>query len=107
MQNTIVSLLQKEGDWWSAIFLILGLVMFFPVGILTEISERAGRRVGWRYIILLEVVVVGLVVVTMILLKRFYPELSWFAPLVGIGLSALIRGAMWCFGQLSSSDDDL
>ncbi len=107
MQNTIVSLLEKEGDWWSAIFLILGLVMFFPIGILTEISERAGWHFGWRHIILLEVVVVSLIVVAMILLKRFYTDLSWFAPLVGVGMAALIRVARWCFAQLAGSDDDL
>jgi len=107
MQNTIVSLLEREGDWWSAIFLILGLVIFFPVGILTEIGERAGWHVGWRHIILLEVVAIGSVVVAMMLLKRFYPELSWFAPLVGVSLAALIRGVMWCFGQLAGSDDNL
>lgn len=112
-QNTIAMsgfnfrLLEIDGDWWSAMFFIFGLFMFFPVGILTEISEHTGWKIGWRHVFCLEVIFIALTVVAMVLLKRFYPELPWFAPWDGFCFAALVRGAMWFLGRFISPDDDL
>ena len=88
-------------------FFIFGLAMFFPVGILTEIGERVGWRVGWRHIIGLEVICLAFTVGAMILLKRAYPELPWYAPWDGLCFAALARGVMWFLGRFVSSDDDV
>jgi Mn2+/Fe2+ NRAMP family transporter len=108
MQNIIAMIGISSGErgahWWDAMFLIFGIVMLFPVTFLTEIGERIGWQIGWRHIIWLEVIVIGLIVVAMLFLKRAYPELHWFEPIGGIFFAALIRGIVW-FSNRSVDDD--
>jgi hypothetical protein len=93
--------------WYRCMFLGFGIVMFFPVQFLTEIGDRIGWEIGWRHVIWLEVVIIGLMVITTMVLMRFYPEMPWFESLGGIIFAALIRGIVWLVKQVSSPDDDL
>ena len=83
-----------SAHWYIWMFLGFGIVMFFPVEFLTEIGDRTGWSIGWRHVIWLEVILIGITVVAMMLLKRAYPELHWYEPLGGIGLAGLMRGVM-------------
>ena len=109
MQNIIVigfSTGLKSGlHWWDWLFLIFGIMMFFPVTLLGEIGERTGWMIRWRHIFWLEVIVASLTVVSMILIKRAYPELHWFEPVGGFVFAGLFRGAVWFLTR--SSDDNL
>jgi hypothetical protein len=35
----------------------------------------------------------------MIVLKRHYPNLRWFFPLIPLGFAAAARGIIWCINR--------
>ena len=93
--------ISSGGSWYQLMFIGFGIIMVFPIRFLTEISEwTTGWEIGWRQVIWLELILIGLIVVAMMLLKQTYPELHWFEPIGGICLAALMRGILWFVEQL-------
>jgi uncharacterized membrane protein len=111
MQNIVamigISLGAGGARWYDWMFLGFGLVICFPAEFLNEISEWTGREVRLRHVVWLEVILIGLIVVLTMLLKRAYPELPWFEPLIPIGFVVFFtRGIIWFINQLSDPDED-
>jgi hypothetical protein len=94
--------------WYGWMFVGLAIFIVCPAWSMGEISNLTGWKFSWRHIIWLEVIFIGIMVVTTILLKRAYPEMPWFQPLTGIALVAFIRVVFWVMHQLfpSEFDDD-
>ena len=86
-------------------FVGFAILVIFPDKALDDIGERTGRAFGRRHLVWFEIILIGLIIVAMIILKRFYPELRWFLPLIPIGFLALIRGIIWISNR--SVDDGL
>jgi len=111
MQNIVAMIGISTGaggaHWYAWMFLGFGIVVCFPAEFLDEIGGWTGREVRLRHVVWLEVILIGLIVVLMFLLKRAYPEIRWFEPLVAIGFVAFFtRGIMWFINQLSDPDED-
>ncbi|HVU08139.1 MAG TPA: hypothetical protein VHG89_06315 [Verrucomicrobiae bacterium] len=90
----------KGATWYDWMFLGLAIVIIFP----DEALDNVGLILNWHNLIWLEVIFIGIVITAVIILKRFYPELHWFLPLIAIGLVAFIRGIIW-FISRSAGDD--
>jgi hypothetical protein len=86
--------------WYGWMFLGLAIVIMFP----EEALENVRLGFTWGKLIWLEVVFIGISVVAMIVLKRYYPNLRWFYPLIPLGFVAAIRGIIWFIDR---SDNDL
>jgi hypothetical protein len=86
--------------WYGWMFLGLAIVIIFP----DEALENVRLGFTWRNLIWLEVIFIGIILVAMIALKRDYPDLRWFFPLIPLGFVTAIRGIIW---YINRSDDDL
>ena len=87
-------------SWYYWMFLGLAVLIIFP----DEALDNAGLTFDWRHLIWLEVILISMIIVAMVVLKRFYPDLRWYLPLIAIGFVALIRGILW-FINRSAGDD--
>jgi hypothetical protein len=96
-----INLGSNHASWYAWMFLGFAVLIIFP----DEALDNIGWTFDWRHLIWLEVVLITIIIVTMIILKRFYPELHWFLPLIAIGFVAVIRGIIWFVNR--SADDDL
>jgi hypothetical protein len=86
--------------WYGWMFLGLAIVIMFP----DEALENVRLDFTWRKLIWLEVIFIGISLVAMIVLKRYYANLRWFYPLISLGFVAAIRGIIWFINR---SDNDL
>lgn len=86
--------------WYGWMFLGLAFVIIFP----DEALENVRLGFTWRNLIWLEIIFIGIILVAMIVLKRYYPNLRWFYPLAPLGFVAAIRCIIWFIDR---SDDDL
>jgi hypothetical protein len=86
--------------WYGYMFLGLAIVIMFP----DEALENVHLGFSWRNLIWLEVIFIGIILVAMIVLKRYYLNLRWFSPLIPLSFVAVIRGIIWFFNR---SDDGL
>jgi len=93
------------GHWYDFIFIALAAAMVYPDRVLLYIGESTGWAVGWRHVVMLEVVVVNLLLVAMEWLQPIYPELSWWYPLVCVGGLAVVRGLMWLVTDMANLGD--
>lgn len=84
-------LASRMTPWYGWMFLGLALVIMFP----DEALENVRLGFTWRNLIWLEVVFIGSSLVAIIVLKRYYPEMRWFFPLIPLGFAAAIRGIIW------------
>jgi hypothetical protein len=72
-------------------FFGLGLVIMFPDKALENVHLRLTRR----HLISLEVIFLGILLAAVIIVKRFYPQMQWFSPLIPLGLAAAARLFHW------------
>jgi len=86
--------------WYGWMFLGFAVVIMFP----DEALENVRLGFTSRNLIWLEVIFIGISLVAMIVLKRYYPNLRWFYPLIPLGFVAVIRGIIWLINR---SYDDL
>jgi hypothetical protein len=91
--------------WYNLIILGLSAAIVYPDKVLGWIEDRTGRAFGWRHIILLEVISVGLLILVMTLLISVYPRLDWWYPVLFVGLLAVVRVMMWLALQFFGFDD--
>jgi hypothetical protein len=96
-----INLGANRSSWYGWMFLGLAVLIIFP----DEALDSIRLTFDWRHLIWLEVVLISIIIVAMIILKRFYPELRWFLPLIAIGFVAVIRGIILFINR--SVDDDL
>jgi hypothetical protein len=104
MRNMIASVFSlgaNHASWYAWMFLGFAVLIIFP----DEASDNIGWTFDWRHLIWLEAILISIVIVAMIILKRFYPDLQWYLPLIAIGFVALIRGIVWFINR--SVDNDL
>lgn len=66
--------------------------------------ESVRLSLTWRNLIWLEGLFMGGVVLAMIVLKRYYPDLHWYFPLLPLGLVAALPGLAWFINR---GDDNL
>lgn len=78
--------------WYGWMFLGLACVIIFP----DEMLDSLNLTFDWRHLVWLEVIFIGIIIASTIILKRHYPALRWYLPLVAIGFAALIRG-IWSY----------
>jgi hypothetical protein len=95
MIASVLNLGANHVSWYGWMFLGFAFLIIFPDEALDGIGERTGWAFDRRDVIWFEVILIGLSIVAMILLKRFYPELRWFLPLIAIGFVTLIRGVVF------------
>lgn len=81
--------------WYGWMFLGLACVIIFP----DAAPENVRLGFTWRNPIWLEVIFIGILLVAVIILKRFYPDLRWFFPLIPLGFVAVIRGIIWSINR--------
>jgi hypothetical protein len=70
---------------------LLAATIVYPDQVLDWIGERTGKVFGWKHVACLEVIAIGVLILTMKLLMPVYPKLTWWYPLAGIGLIGLFR----------------
>jgi hypothetical protein len=82
-----------RGRWHWYDFIIVGLaaVIVYPDKVLDWIGDRTGGVFGFRHVVYIEVVAIGLMFVVMTLLMPVYPKLEWWYPLLYVGLLGLFR----------------
>jgi hypothetical protein len=57
------------------------------------------------YLLALELLAIGLVTVTMVLLRQHYPRLKWWEPFVAVCALAAVRIGVWLVTRLFGFDD--
>jgi hypothetical protein len=92
--------------WYYYLLLGLAAMIVYPDKILDELSDRTGREFGWQYVLVLEAVAIGLMIVAMHLLTPRYPKLTWWLPVLFVGGIAAIRFLMWRVVRMFGFDDD-
>jgi hypothetical protein len=95
MMALVLNLGSRMTPWYGWMFLGFAFVIMFPGGALENV--RLGFT--WRNLIWLEVIFIGIILVAMIVLKRHYPNLRWFFPLIPLGFAAAARGIIWCINR--------
>jgi hypothetical protein len=79
-------------NWYDLIFIGLAAMAVYPDKVLDWASGITGKKFGWRHLIALELIILGLLTLTMHLLMPHYPKLQWWYPLIFIGILTLVRG---------------
>jgi hypothetical protein len=91
--------------WYDIIIVGLAAAIVYPDKVLDWVGERTGKAFGWRHIIWLEVIAIGLMIFAMTLLMPIYPRLEWWYPLLLVGAFALLRGIMWVLLEMFGFHD--
>jgi len=91
--------------WYDFILIGLAAAIVYPDKILEWVSEKTGRSYGLMALLVVEVVAIGLMIMTMVLLMPAYPKLEWSQPLLFVGCVALFRLLMWAALRMFGFDD--
>ncbi|MBN9690472.1 MAG: hypothetical protein J0M24_09540 [Verrucomicrobia bacterium] len=78
-------------EWYEVLLLGLAAVVVYPDKVLEWIGEWTGWSLGFRHLIYLEMVALGLIVLAMSLLMPAYPQLAWWKPILMIGFLGVVR----------------
>jgi inner membrane protein involved in colicin E2 resistance len=78
---------RSRWHWYDFIIVGLAFAIVYPDKILNWISERTGKTYGWKHLIWLEVIAIGL-------LMPSYPNLEWWYPLMVTAALGLVRAIM-------------
>ncbi len=78
-------------NWYDLVFLVLALVIVYPDTIREKISEAIDKPLGFRSILLLELLALSAMAFSTWLLMPHYPNLEWWHPAAWVGIVALFR----------------
>jgi hypothetical protein len=99
--ETGINLGVNSASWYAWMFLGFAFLIIFP----DEALDSIRLSFDWRHLIWLEVILISIIIAAMIILKRFYPDVRWYLPLIAISFVALIRAIIWFISR--SADDGL
>ncbi|HMJ90385.1 MAG TPA: hypothetical protein VK530_11240 [Candidatus Acidoferrum sp.] len=91
--------------WYDLPILALAAAIVYPDRVLDWIGERTGKAFGWTHVVLVEVFAVALLFGLMTWLIPRYESLTWWKPLLFIGVLGLFRALMWCVTEFFGFDD--
>ena len=91
--------------WYDIVLAVLTAAIVYPDKIFEWWGERTGRALGWLHLILIKAVAIALMIVAMVLLMPVYPKLTWWFPLLGVGMVAMMRAIMWWVRRMFGVDD--
>jgi len=77
--------------WYDLIFLLLSFLIVYPDVAMEKVSEIFGIIIHPVWVVLLELVAIGVLISVTFLLMANYPSLTWWHPLVVVGFLAFIR----------------
>jgi hypothetical protein len=65
----------------------VAILIIFP----DEALETIRLEYNWRHLLWLELILIASTTVAVVILKRYYPNLRWFYPLMPLALAAIGR----------------
>ena len=94
-----------RGEWYGWIFFLLAIMVVYADKLLDWVSDGTGWVWRLRHFLVFEVVTIGAIVLTTILLTPHYPKLQWWHPLIYIAMIGLFRVIHRLVVKLFNFDD--
>jgi hypothetical protein len=96
---------RRGAHWYDFVIGAIALAIVYPDVVLGWLSERTGKAYGWLHLMGFEIIAVAVMTGTMMALMPHYPKLTWWQPLLFVGMVTAFRFLMWVVVKIFGFDD--